>query len=974
VFSAPYRTGVLTIVSRVAASLLALLIFVSVAAPVAAAEPDPATTPVVGEVVPGEVIVKYHDAADAPAATAEDGLEILAELGSDPAEMPLLVSTEGQSVGAVLAELNADPAVDYAEPNYVVGLTEEPEEGALAVLPPDTGATAVSVNDPRSGDQYSLDRMQVRSAWGLSPGSASIVAVLDTGVQFGHPDLAGRLLGGHDFVNNDRDASDDNGHGTWVSGIIAANPNDGYGMAGISWNDWILPVKIMNREGTGSTSNLTAGIIWAADNGATIINMSVGGFPYSQYVQDAINYAWSKGAVLIGAAGNNRREENFYPASFTNVVSVTATQADDEFANWSSYGSMVDVSAPGASILTTNCYACTYGRHDTWGTHTKISGTSFATPNVAGVVALIRGRFPAEGPAQIVNRLLASVDDQGYPGFDNRYGLGRVNAARALGGGSPTPRTSTGDALESNNVLGAAPIIALGATTWPSIHPAGDVDVFSVDVPRAGRLDVRVTGVVDTARVVKSSLPIDPIVELYSTAGTLLVRVDNVWEAGTELASYSVSEPTRFLIRVRNYYANGNPTAYSITPSYVDTIAPTVVASTPSSGATRVRQDSSVTVDFSEPVSGVSAATVQLRNAGGALVPATVQYGSNRATLRPSAPLAADTLYTVALGGGITDATGNGLVPTGWTFTTAKLTVRLAGADRYATAAAVSASLFEPGVPVVFIATGRGFPDALAGGPAAAAGGGPLLLTDTSRIPAATAAELTRLQPGRIVVLGGSGVVSDSVAAALQAYTAGSVTRIGGANRYATAAAISAATFAPGAPIVYIATGSNYPDALAAGAAAAQRKAPILLTQGGAVPADTAAELARLAPAQIVVMGGTGVISDAVVEQLRAFAPSVLRVAGPDRYATAVSLTASSIAAGSVSTVYLATGTSFPDGLSAGPVAGTNGAPLLLVTTTAVPAVVAAELRRLNPTTVVIVGGSGAVSDGVMNAILAIWP
>ena len=148
-------------------------------------------------------------------------------------------------------------------------------------------------------------------------------------------------------MNTDTNAADDNGHGTWVAGIIAANPNDGYGIAGISWRDKILPVKVMSGTGTGDTADLTAGIIWAADHGATVINMSVGGFPQSQYVQDAVNYAWSKGVVLVGAAGNNNREETFYPASFDNVVSVSATQINDEFSSWSSYGPKVDVSAPG---------------------------------------------------------------------------------------------------------------------------------------------------------------------------------------------------------------------------------------------------------------------------------------------------------------------------------------------------------------------------------------------------------------------------------------------------------------------------------------------------------------------------------------------------------------------------------------------------------------------------------------------------
>ena len=201
----------------------------------------------------------------------------------------------------------------------------------------------------------------------------------------------------------------------------------------------------MSREGTGSTSDLIAAIRWSADQGADVINMSVGGFPYSQIMQDAVNYAFAKGAVLVGAAGNNRREERFYPASFDNVISVSATQVNDEFSNWSSYGPDVDVSAPGSSVLTTNCYKCTYADHDSWGSHTYISGTSFATPNVSGVVALIRARYPALTPQQVVNRLFNTVDDLGYPGWDNRYGRGRVNAYRALGGSVGHPSLSSGD-------------------------------------------------------------------------------------------------------------------------------------------------------------------------------------------------------------------------------------------------------------------------------------------------------------------------------------------------------------------------------------------------------------------------------------------------------------------------------------------------------------------------------------------------
>lgn len=952
--------------SRAVPTLLAILVLLGTALPVAADEPEPPKTPDAGEVVPGEVVVKWRDADRVQDAARVRGLAVVAELGASGKDMPSLVSTEGRPVDDVLAELRADPAVEYAEPNYVVRLVEEP------------GIAAVGVNDPKTAGQYSLDRMKVRDAWSLERGGSGVVAVLDTGVQANHRDLAGRVLPGYDFVNNDSNAADDNGHGTWVAGIIAANANDGYGIAGISWSDKILPVKIMNREGLGDTADLTSAIVWAANHGATVINMSVGGFPTSQYVQDAVNYAWGKGAVLIGAAGNNGRQEHFYPASFANVVSVSATQVNDEFAHWSSYGTGVDVSAPGASVQTTNCTVCTYADHHTWGDHTYISGTSFATPNVAGVVALIRARYPTYTPAQVVSRLTSTIDDLGYAGTDIRYGRGRVNAYRAVGGSVAGPALARGDAAEPNNSLGAAREIPFG-TSRPSLHPAGDVDVFYVDVPRAGRLDVRATGVVDTRAYPwnRSSLPIDPILELYSASGTLLKRVDAAWESGTELASVSVGAPGRILIRILNYYPNGNRTAYSVTPTFVDTVAPKVVARTPSSGAVSVSYDAAgITAGFDEGVSGVSASTFQLKTSAGASVAASVTYSSStrRATLVPSVPLAGETTYQASLTAGIKDAAGNALTATSWSFTTGKAVPRLAGADRYSTAATVSRSTFGAGVPVVYIATGTSYPDALSGGPAARVGNGPLLLTAPTWLPAATATELTRLKPGRIVVLGGPEVVSASIETTLRGYTAGTVTRQAGSDRYDTAARISASAFPTGATTVYLATGVTFPDALAAGAAAARARAPVLLTRPDVLPASTSAELARLSPDQIIVMGGPSVVSEAVLQQLSGHAGTVRRIAGADRWETAAKLSSSTFGPNSVATVYVAAGGSFPDGLASGPAAGISGSPLLLVSSDYLPSVVGEELKRLDPTRVIIVGGSGIVSDTVRNQIRALWP
>ncbi|MEO7296344.1 MAG: cell wall-binding repeat-containing protein, partial [Candidatus Limnocylindria bacterium] len=443
------------------------------------------------------------------------------------------------------------------------------------------------------------------------------------------------------------------------------------------------------------------------------------------------------------------------------------------------------------------------------------------------------------------------------------------------------------------------------------------------------------------------------------------------------LASIPVSGPGRFFIRIANFYANGNKTAYSVTPAFVDTVPPKIVARSPASGAVSISYDAAViTADFDEAVSGVSTGTAQLRNSAGVVVAATVSYASSnrRATLRPSAPLVAETTYGVYLTSGIKDAGGNALAASSWTFTTGKGAPRIAGANRYATATAISRSAFGAGVPVVYIATGSSYPDALAGGPAARVGDGPLLLTAATWLPSETIAELTRLKPGRIVILGGTAVVSAGVEALLRGYTAGAVTRLAGADRYATAAKVSASAFPTGATTVYVATGSTFPDALAAGAAAAGAKAPILLVGPQALPAATASELARLNPDQIIVMGGTSVVSDAVLQQLKPYAASVRRVAGADRYATAVNLSATTFAANSVGTAYVAVGSAFPDGLAAGPVAGRTGSPLLLVMSDSLPPAVATELKRLDPSQVVIIGGTAVVSETVRDQIRALWP
>lgn len=339
--------------------------------------------------------------------------------------------------------------------------------------------------------------------------------------------------------------------------------------------------------------------------------------------------------------------------------------------------------------------------------------------------------------------------------------------------------------------------------------------------------------------------------------------------------------------------------------------------------------------------------------------PATKKHQTRRSLL--GLLLLAPLLAPSAAGAALVDGTGEavqqaeaGLNVTGSTVT------RIAGADRYATSVAVSKSTHPNGAPVAVLTTGTSFPDALAGGPAASALGGPVLLVAKESVPQVVREELRRLNPGRVLVLGGTSAVSENVTAELAA-AGHSVERIAGPGRYETAALVSAHAF-PGAGSVLVATGADYPDALAGAAAAGAAKAPVLLTAKDTLPAATSAELKRLNPAKIIVLGGTSAVSAAVEAALKAHG-SVTRVAGADRYATSIAV--ARLNPNLPSRAYLATGTGFADALTGGPAAAKANAPVLLTPPTCVPAPVQLELARTSNPAVHLLGGSSVLGAGV---------
>ena len=292
-------------------------------------------------------------------------------------------------------------------------------------------------NDPRYNEQWNLKAIDVEKAWQKTKGKGIVVAVIDTGVSRVEDLKNTNFVKGYDFVNDREDVSDDNGHGTHVAGTIAQSTNNNFGVAGVAYEASIMPLKVLSGSGGGTISDIAEAIIFAADHGANVINMSLGGGGESKLMQEAIDYAYKKGVVIVAAAGNSNRNAAFYPARYPKVIAVSATSATGEKAPYSNYGAGVDVAAPGGAIARGKDGDSAGGiLQNTIDPSTKQSvfrafqGTSMASPHVAGVVALIEasGVKEPEKVFQILKQSSRKVADDTL----NYYGAGHLNAAAAV--------------------------------------------------------------------------------------------------------------------------------------------------------------------------------------------------------------------------------------------------------------------------------------------------------------------------------------------------------------------------------------------------------------------------------------------------------------------------------------------------------------------------------------------------------------
>ncbi len=428
-------------------------------------EPGGDTTPLEGEFAPGELLIRFR-----PGVGLQRVEQILGERGAlriraiEVLDVHVLQLPPGLSVEKAVQVFSHMPEVEFAEPNYILHAVAPMREEIVG--------------------QWGLEKIEAEAAWGIlgeNPTSV-LIATVDTGIDRGHPDLAsniwynpGEIEGnntdddgngyvddtwGWDFVNNDNDPYDDNMHGTYVSSIEAA-VHDGLGVAGVCPWCKVMAVKVLDAMGSGYIDTVASGIIYAADNGAQVINLSLAGAAGSTALQDAVDLAWEKGVLVVAAAGNDGAETIVYPAAYGNAMAVASTNSEDYRSCFSNYSEgYISVAAPGEAII-----GAVPG--NTWEIH---SGTSAAAPHVAGVGGLLFSQDASRTNSEVRSIIEASSDDLGPIGYDAYFGYGRIHALRAVDPSTPTSPPPSGMFVDDVTASGYAHARKLARDVNGTLH------------------------------------------------------------------------------------------------------------------------------------------------------------------------------------------------------------------------------------------------------------------------------------------------------------------------------------------------------------------------------------------------------------------------------------------------------------------------------------------------------------------------
>ena len=468
--------------------------------------------------LPGRIVLQHRSGAN-----VESDLQSLEVRG---------VHLRSHHAGSRISVLTVDP------PARDQTISDLEASGQYSFVEPDYIAVPLEVpNDPDYSQQWHLQTIQAPSAWDVTTGSTGVtIGMIDSGVDPTHPDLAPKLIPGWSFLTGNTDTHDVLGHGTQTAGTAAAIGNNGIGVAGIAWQNPIMPLVVLSSSDYAAYSDIANAIMYAADHGVRVVNISIGGSSASSAMQSAVNYAWNLGTVVFAAAGNYASSAPVYPAACTNVVAVGATDSNDNLASFSNYGSYVDLVAPGVGIVTT-FMGSTYGSD---------SGTSFSSPIAAGVAALVLSRNPGLSAQQLVTLLEQNSDDLGAPGYDTTFGWGRVNASKAVaaaGGGTtnPPPTVTISSPAPSSTIQSAVTVQgnASASSTISSVQFWVDSTMASTTTADAFAFNWNSTSVANGVHTLK-------VVALEASCGSgqALVSVDvNNATPDTTAPSVAISRP-----------------------------------------------------------------------------------------------------------------------------------------------------------------------------------------------------------------------------------------------------------------------------------------------------------------------------------------------------------------------------------------------------------------------------------------------
>ncbi|MFG6495377.1 cell wall-binding repeat-containing protein [Fictibacillus sp. UD] len=794
----------------------------------------------------------------------------------------------GNSVGEVISKLKKNKNIELAEPNYV---------------------TKSSQTVADASNQYALSKTGLNTAKdSISSNRQVKIAVIDSGINKSFEIFNGmNVATGYNVLSNSTDVTDQIGHGTFVSGLIALTSKKA--------NTTILPIKLTDQADNIPVSSSIEAIYKAIDLGADVINMSYGSQAPSQSEYDALLEAYYEhGIVLVAAAGNTGDDMYHYPASFPEVISVGATDSGDEVTHFSTFGDALDIAAPGEDVIS----ALTGELAMEGMQYGPGAGTSYSTPLVSSLASLILLKGGEITPEQVEYKIekSASIPIHYPQGWNIDYGYGRINASTALNTALPD---TAGDAPDEAY---QAQSVSLGAIKTEKLALPQDIDYYTVNIPYSGQLKIELSGVAN----------IDMALWYENERGDQAALIDDGYLGEKELAILSV-KPGKYTIGIYDYNGHWSGSNYHFKTSL-----------NPITGFIN---------DKDTKVKGKAnpGSTVYIKNGSNTYTGNAAQDGTfSVATPR----FVAGTNLTIYS----TDKSG--LSSPSITKSVIKHVERVAGKDRFEVAVNLSKKGWPSGANTVVLSNYLAFADALTAGPLAYKQNAPVLLTQPASLTAMTKTEITRLKAKKVFVVGGEGSVSENVVSQLKQMGI-AVERIGGKDRFEVSANIAKKLSNKGSAVV--ANGLNFPDALSISPYASRNELPILLTKPKEMPKVVSDQLKVKGIRSTIVVGGEASISKEVLLKL----PQARRIGGKDRFEVAVNIV--NQLGLNTERVALTTGMTFADALTGSVYAAKNNMPLLLTTKNELPASTERLFKDKVIRSYQIYGGIGSVSDDVLNKL-----